>query len=84
MPEEQRFMGLDRIVIAQVLVSVIAVAIFVAGLVVISDLYGADTTDGGWALVGLIAFFIVLMPTFGFLVERLKDNGDENTNGSSS
>ncbi len=77
-------MEVDRATIAQVIVSVIGVSVFVAGLVVITDIYGADTADGGWALVGLIVLFIILMPMLGFLVERMKDDEDESTNGSSS
>lgn len=30
--------------------------------------------DGGLALVGLIALFIVVMPIFGFLIERYRDD----------
>jgi len=78
-------MEVDRAMIAQVVVSVIAVAMFVAGLVVISTMYGSDTgggiqisADGGLALVGLIAVFIVVMPALGYVVERMKsDDGTE-------
>lgn len=76
-------MALDRITIAQVLVSVIAVALFVAGLVAISSAEGVEnggetqiTPDGGLYLVGLIAAFIIIMPIFGFLVERMKPDED--------
>lgn len=77
-------MVLDRVTIAQVLVSVIAVVLFVIGLVIISSNYGVQnggetqiTPDGGLFLVGLIALFIVIMPVFGFLVERMKPDDEE-------
>ena len=39
-------MGLDRETIAQVLVSITAVALFIAGLVVLSVNYGTEVADG--------------------------------------
>ena len=77
-------MGLDRETIAQVLVSITAVALFIAGLVVLSVNYGTEVADGvidispsgGLMLVGLIAVFIVIMPVFGYLIERQDFNGE--------
>lgn len=70
-------MALDRETIAQVLVSITAVALFVAGLIVLSISYGYKndgvveiSPGGGLMLVGLIALFIVAMPVFGYLIER--------------
>jgi len=77
-------MELDRATIAQVVVSVIAVAMFVAGLVVISTMYGSDSggqvdisPEGGMALLGLMAVFIFVMPALGYMVERMKTDEDE-------
>jgi len=77
-------MELDRATIAQVVVSVIAVAMFVAGLVVISTMYGSESggevqvsADGGLALIGLIAAFIIVMPALGYMVEQMKSDEDE-------
>jgi len=77
-------MGLDRETIAQVLVSITAVVLFIAGLVVLSVNYGTEVADGvidispsgGLMLVGLIALFIVIMPVFGYLIERQDFNGE--------
>jgi uncharacterized membrane protein len=76
-------MELDRATIAQVVVSVIAVAMFVAGLVVISTMYGSDSgegvqisSEGGMALLGLMAVFIIVMPALGYMVERMKSDED--------
>lgn len=71
-------MGLDRETIAQVLVSVTAVVLFIAGLVVLSLSFGTTTSEGtvdlsaqgGMFLVAFIALFIVVMPVFGYLIER--------------
>lgn len=72
-------MGLDRETVAQVLVSVTAVALFITGLVILSSTYGTDSSngtieispDGGLVLVGFIALFIVVMPIFGYVLEWL-------------
>lgn len=77
-------MGLDRETIAQVLVSITAVSLFIAGLVVLSVNYGEEVADGvieisptgGLMLVGLIALFIVIMPVFGYLIERRDFDGE--------
>ena len=77
-------MGLDRETIAQVLVSITAVVLFIGGLVVLSISYGTEVADGvidispngGLMLVGLIALFIVIMPVFGYLIERQDFNGE--------
>ncbi len=62
---------------AQLLASLVAIGLFVIGLVVLSQQYGEQVNGaielsptGGIALVGFIAVFIVAMPVFGYLVER--------------
>lgn len=77
-------MGLDRETIAQVLVSITAVGLFIAGLVALSTTYGTEVADGvidispsgGMMLVGFIALFIVIMPVFGYLIERRDFDGE--------
>lgn len=72
-------MGVDRETIVQVLVSVTAVAVFVAGLAVLTLTYGTSenggvptiSPDGGLMLVGLIAIFIILMPMVGYVLEQM-------------
>ena len=71
-------MGLDRKTIAQVLVSIVAVGLFVSGLVILSLTYGTEkdtgsieiAPEGGLMLVGLIALFIIAMPIFGYILEQ--------------
>jgi hypothetical protein len=67
----------DREVGAQLVASFVAIALFIAGLIVLSQQYGQQVNGaielsptGGLAAVGFIAVFIVLMPVFGYLVER--------------
>jgi hypothetical protein len=68
-PVETASMGLDRETIAQVLVSITAVVLFIAGLVVLSISYGTE-------VAGLIAAFIVIMPVFGYMIERQDFDGE--------
>lgn len=76
-PVESESMDIPRETIAQVGVSVLAVALFIAGLLYLSDNYGTVengqtvmTNDGGLLLVALIAAFIILMPVVGYMLER--------------
>ena len=77
-------MGLDRETIAQVLVSTTAVALFIVGLVILSQEYGTTennggvviSPDGGLVLVAFIALFIVAMPIFGYALERMDFDAD--------
>jgi hypothetical protein len=70
-------MEVDKKTSAQIVVSIAAIGLFIAGLVVLSAQYGtkADgaiemSPTGGLVLVAFIALFIVAMPVFGYLVER--------------
>jgi len=66
-------MNVDRKTVWQVVVSVGVVAAFVTALVGISVTYGNGAQlnpDAGLVLLGLIALFIVAMPTFGYILER--------------
>lgn len=78
-------MAVDRKTVAQVLVSVIAVALLIAGLIMISGMYGANnggetqiSPEGGLYLIGLLAVFIVIMPIFGYIVERTFPDEDDD------
>lgn len=62
---------------AQLVASFVAIGLFVAGLIVLSQQYGEQvdgaielSPTGGLAIVGFIAVFILAMPVFGYLVER--------------
>ena len=71
-------MDVDKKTGAQILSSIVAIGLFIAGLIVLSAQYGTTGADGaiemtptgGLVLVGFIALFIVAMPVFGYLVER--------------
>jgi hypothetical protein len=60
-------MDVDRETIAEIAVSVGAVALFVGVIVAIGDAYnqGGLSTAGGLALVGAIAAFVVVMSLLG-------------------
>ncbi len=68
---------------AQLLAALVAIGLFVAGLIVLSQQYGEQVNGtvelsptGGIALVVFIAVFIVAMPVFGYLVERRDFDSD--------
>jgi hypothetical protein len=70
-------MEVDKKTSAQILVSIGAIGLFVAGLVVLAAEYGTKSDGtiemsptGGLVLVGFIAVFIVAMPVFGYVVEQ--------------
>lgn len=76
-PVESARMDVDKKTSAQILVSIAAIGLFIAGLVVLAAQYGTEsngaiemTPTGGLVLVGFIAVFIVAMPVFGYLVEQ--------------
>lgn len=60
-------MDVDRNTVVEIAVSVGAVVLFVAVIVAIGDAYnrGGLSTDGGMALVGAIAGFVVVMSLLG-------------------
>lgn len=67
----------DQEVGAQLLASLVAIALFIAGLVVLAQQYGKQVNGaielsptGGLVTVGFIAVFIVVIPVFGYLVEQ--------------
>ncbi|ADJ13802.1 DUF7472 family protein [Halalkalicoccus jeotgali] len=61
-------MDVDRETVAEIVVSVGSVGLFVAVLVGIGTTYSQDglSADGGVALVGAITAFVVLMTLVGF------------------
>jgi len=66
-------MDIDAELRRQILVSLLAVAVFLAGLALIGVKYGTGTAlpaAGGLALVGLLAGFVILMAFVGaYLVQ---------------
>lgn len=60
-------MDADRETVVEIVVSVVAVGLFVAVILAIGETYnqGGLSTDGGMALVGAIAAFVVLMSLVG-------------------
>lgn len=70
-------MEVDKKTSAQIIVSIAAIGLFVAGLIVLSAQFGTESNGaieisptGGLVLVGFIALFIASMPVFGYFVER--------------
>ena len=68
-------MEFDGETVRQILVSGLAVVIFVVALIVVGQTYGinggsAISATGGLALVGLLGGFIVLMAVVGLWLER--------------
>lgn len=70
-------MDVDKKTGAQILASIVAIGLFIAGLIVLSARFGTKSNGaiemsptGGLVLVGFIALFIIAMPVFGYLVER--------------
>lgn len=79
MPEIDH-MDIDAELRRQILVSLLAVAVFLAGLVLIGMTYGTGTSlppAGGLALVGLLAGFVVLMALVGAYLVHSGEQSDE-------
>lgn len=73
-------MDIDAELRRQILVSLLAVAVFLAGLVFIGMRYGSGTelpAAGGLALVGLLAGFVVLMAVVGAFLNQAGGKSDE-------
>ena len=66
-------MSLDRETVTQIVLSFVAVLLFIAGSIFVSTNYGANgdlTEQGGVALVATIGAFIVVMLAAGLYLER--------------
>lgn len=64
-------MSLDEETVREVVVSVIAVAIFITLILIIGVTYGSSLgPTGGLALVGSIVAFILVMAGVGFVLSR--------------
>jgi hypothetical protein len=61
-------MPLDRETVTEIVVSVVGVALFIAALVVVGELYYDDgfSSTGGLALVGLVVAFILVFTAIGW------------------
>lgn len=72
-------MPLDRETIFQIVVSTAIVGLFIAAAAYVSRTYssnGGMTTTGGFALVGAIVLFILLMAGAGLWLERQEFDGN--------
>jgi hypothetical protein len=66
-------MPLDRETVTQIVLSFVAVLLFIAGSVFVSTNYGTNgnlTQQGGVALVATIGLFVVVMLAAGLYLER--------------
>jgi hypothetical protein len=68
-------MEFDEETIRQILLALVAVAVFVAALVVVGQTYATSngaalSATGGLAMIGLLAGFILLMALVGLWLER--------------
>ncbi|MXR51546.1 hypothetical protein GRX03_08005 [Halovenus sp. WSH3] len=69
-------MDIDKKTSAQIVASLVAIGLFIVGLIVLASQYGTTrngaiemSPTGGLALVAFIALFIVAMPVVGYLIE---------------
>lgn len=75
---------MDRDTVIQVSVSAVAVVLFVAGLGVLSMMFGSSTDQGGvelsssgsLAVVALIAAFVIFMPVVGYALQQYQSDDD--------
>jgi hypothetical protein len=66
-------MPLDRETVTQIVLSFVAVLLFIAGSIFVSTNYGTNgnlTQQGGVALVATIGLFVVVMLAAGLYLER--------------
>lgn len=66
-------MSLDRETVMQITLSSVAVVLFIAGAVFVSSMYGTNgnlSEQGGFALVGAMGVFVLLMLGAGLWLER--------------
>ncbi|WP_136688807.1 DUF7472 family protein [Halorhabdus amylolytica] len=72
---------MDRETLLQVAVSTVVVLLFIGVLAVLSSSFTTDDTltrTGGYALVGALFGFVVVISAAGLLVTRYGGNEDEN------
>jgi hypothetical protein len=76
-------MEVDKKTSAQILVSIGAIGLFIAGLIALAAQYGTKSNGaiemsptGGLVLVGFIALFIIAMPIFGYVLEQAELNSE--------
>ncbi len=66
-------MDIERETVMQILLSLVAVGIFIAAAVFVSTSYGTNghlSAQGGQFLVGVIGLFVALMVAAGLYLER--------------
>lgn len=79
-PREADDMDIDAELRRQIIVSLLAAAVFLGGLVFIGIEYGTGTAlpeAGGLALVGLLAGFVVMMAIVGAYLNQAGDESEE-------
>ncbi|MFB6224477.1 MAG: hypothetical protein ABEH86_12500 [Haloarcula sp.] len=66
-------MDIERETFLQIVISAMAVVLFISGAVVVSQSYLTDAESlatGGYALIGMIGLFVVFMTAAGIWLER--------------
>ena len=66
-------MDIERETLLQIVISAVAVVLFVGGAVTVSQMYlngSAQPETGGRALIGTIGLFVVFMTAAGLWLER--------------
>ena len=65
-------MALDRETVTEIVVSVVAVGLFIAAVVFVGGTYNADglSSEGAFALIGSIAGFVLLMIVVAVFLSR--------------
>lgn len=72
-------MSLDRETVYQVLVSLAVVGLFIGAAVVVTETFSVNgniSPTGGFALVGVIVMFILVMAGAGLWLERTDFDGN--------
>lgn len=66
-------MDIERETLLQIVISAVAVVLFIGGAVTVSQMYlngSAQPEAGGRALIGIIGLFVVFMTAAGLWLER--------------
>lgn len=74
-------MLLDRETVYQILASSLAVGLFIGAAIFVTNRFsdnGGMSQQGGFALIGAIVLFIVLMATAGLWLERQDFDGNSS------
>lgn len=75
---------LERDTVLEIVAAVVPVALMIAALAMIGTTYDSSETlppDGGIAVLGAIAVFVVVMSAVGLLLSWLKSGDDDGDDG---